>query len=278
MKYIQITKENIGAFKAVLDVDEMARIVNETDTFAFGAVEEEHNWGVGILSFSVLDDDTIVHRWIYVAEEFRNRGIAAEMMNKFNELVADLNVLKFLVVFLDNSKAQALISFYEHFGYHFERSDIHEMHVKLSELSENALFKSPNIPDSIVSLESISPSEIAYFMGIIPQKCREHSKLISIGASDKEISSVHYDQGKIGGALIVEHTPSGKLLPVLFQSLVQDGKSMIFLVRRTVQEAMKKYGPDVEVIINFEQAETRALIDKLFPKKELSGEWRGEHV
>ena len=277
MKYVQIKKNNIGAFKWISDVDELGRIVNGTDTFAIGAVEEEHGWGVGILSFSVLKDNSIMHRWIYVATEFRYKGIATEMMHRFYDLIADLNISKFFVVFPNNNRAQMLMSFYERFEYHFERSKMNNMHVRLSEVAGHSLFRSHKIPNNTLSLESVSPSEIKYFMGAIPKEWREHSRHISIGDPDNRISSVYLDHDKICGALIIHHTPSGKLLPVFFRSLKGDGKIMVSLVRKTVQEAMKKYGPDTEVIINLDQTAIGTFIDKLFPDKVTVNAWRGEH-
>ncbi|MCR4909474.1 MAG: GNAT family N-acetyltransferase, partial [Lachnospiraceae bacterium] len=219
MKYIEVNKNNMAAFSWLCDPDELLRLTKETETFAIGAVEEEHNWSVGILIFSALKDNTIVHHWLYVASEFRGRGIATEIMHRFNEVINDLKVSKVSFVFPDNKYSQSLIPFYQGFGYRFERTLIPEMRTKLGELCENRLFREQKIPEGIAALEAAKPSEIKQFMGAVPKIWRDRFNELSTGSTDQKVSSIYLRHHRICAALLVDRNPSGKLVPVLFCSL-----------------------------------------------------------
>ncbi len=278
MKYIQINRANMAAFEWISNADELSLIEKGVNSFGIGAVEEEQNRAVGILIFSVLKDNTIVHRWLYVANEFRNRGIAKELMHRFYSLVSDLKISKVSVAFPNSERSPLILSFYQGFGYIFARTLIYEMHTTLRDIAKHDLFKNHKIPESIAALDSVGSLEIKRFIGAIPKQRSVRYRQLSTGTLDRKVSSVHIREHRICGALLIECTPSRKLLPVLFHLLEHNNAAMVSLMRRSFIKAAIEYGLDTEVVINCEQKGVGAYIDRLFPEKGPICAWRGEYV
>ena len=112
MTITKIGKNNFSYFSPF-----MGETAPADDRYALGAIEDGH--AAGVIVFT-LSDDVCVIDWIYVAEQYRRRGIASRLLGEVMELLKDNGYGGCLVYY---SESDEFTGFLSHMGFTCMGSD-----------------------------------------------------------------------------------------------------------------------------------------------------------
>ena len=242
--------------------------------FAMAATEfdEEENSELpaGLMIGEILSDKLIVE-WIYVQNEFRSRGIGAQLLDAAFT-IARKNNLPTVCAYLSEEWGRELVCpseevFLEAYGFGNRSSLAGEWLTNLQALSEQEYFQQPTDDLPIVTpLQQLTRSQAKTALDTLAGK-EDAAMLCPINGQqasfDEELSFLLSSKGEIKGGILVKclsrnrnEVREGKvvllakekvLYPVLLCASSESEQQA--LLSAALQAAMKKYAKDTEVHI-----------------------------
>jgi GNAT superfamily N-acetyltransferase len=273
VKVINLEGPHKDAFENLISRDVYGRIA-EAGWFAFGAVWEEQNddFAAGALVFSAEtgsngeeDLTAATIQWLYIAEDFRRKGIAEALMRELFRVLEDAGAEHLLCDIPMPEEYNELCAYLESWGFEVNLTDVYEAEITLKELSENPLFAEQPAPMGFLPPAKVSPIYFRKYMTSAKEKPYVLNSLeTNADYYEKNISCVQMADGEVQGALLLKKRPSGNL-DVLYLRGAEPA-AVLNMIRFSVHAASGAYPPDTKVHIVCRMDATAAILDKLFPR------------
>ena len=242
--------------------------------FVLGAIGEDEQgmYAAGVLSFDVIDDydgeDRLLIgmlRWLYVAEEFRNRGAADALMEEYFRLLAHAGIELAVLDLPFNTRYDELCMYLEGWGFSFFLTDRFELRLSMQEVME--------IPElwgkasyNVKPINSLNKEEIkqvirkAEELDYIDPDFRDKLK-----GCDKKISAVVYRNEEIKGLAVMYPLASNILEISFFRMFQKETAGIRDLIYHITEQTLAKYGEQVQIRGLCRNEESANMISKLFP-------------
>lgn len=225
----------------------------------------------GLLIFDVNESDGIIGaelRWLYVAEAYRQRGIANELMTEFYRL---LNTQSIRWVSCDVPLPQEynlLCAFLEEWGFTFQLVDDPIFHANISQLAAAKAFSSVKHQQGkgICSIRQLHPEEWN-------DLCRQYWKTTgrslekqSRSDYEQDVSCVIYQQHMLAGVFLLSSNGRGTLMPELLNCFTGNPKIVIYqLLLYALCAAEQVYGGEGQFLMRCTSRLAVTLVSHLYP-------------
>lgn len=269
-----INTVNKSVFEKLLPT-ELFSMLSMPGYFALGAIYEEDNekYAAGILVFEITEgfngEENVIGaqlHWIYVAESFRQKGIADALMQELLR-VLDASEIELLRCDLPMGEEYDFLCFYlEQWDFEFRHVEKYECDVTLKELMDNPFFQKK--PKKYV--ESLSEfGESTIIQGIqqfqdMPYVPVDLEELLEF--CDKEVSCAIWEDGSIKGLLMLQKKSDEKLELLFARSLNGKPEQIIDMFLFAKQQLEKKYVPQTKIHIKCYMESSANLIAYFLPE------------
>lgn len=254
--------------------EELYSVITMPGYFALGAIweEESEKYTAGTLVFEITEGfngeenviGAVLH-WIYVAEQFRKKGIADALMKELLN-VLDASAIDLLRCDLPMGDEYDFLCFYlEQWGFEFRHMEKYECDVTMEELKQNPFWKRKN-KKRVESLAEFSESTVIQGvrqfqdMPYVPVDLEE-----AYGLCDKDVSCAIWEDGSIKGLILIQKKSKEKLELLFARSLNEEPEQMIDLFLFAGQELEKKYTPETKIHIKCHMESSAKLIAYFLP-------------
>lgn len=237
---------------------EMIELLTNPGYFALGAIgeDEKGKYAAGVLIFEVTEGyngeenmiGAILH-WLYVAEEFRERGAADALMEELFRILGEAEIEMLCCDLPLGSEHDLLCAYLEEWGFRFSFIEKYECDVLLEEVMRNPFFQRK--PKNRVSpLSEYSKSQQI-------QNIRQFQKLDMMPVDleeqlpycDMDISCGIGDHSVINGLLMVKKITEDSLELLTMRSLKGKPEQVMDLLLFAAKQASVKYGPKTRIHI-----------------------------
>ncbi len=281
MHVINLTQENIQPFVQLAPlelIDELA------DAFHFGLgavkkLEDGTNAAVGILLYDVSEEeyqspdmgDDVSLKWLYVAQDYRQQGIANGLMKTFSELMNTAGVLSVVCEASAFADANLLCEFLERWGFAFSYQKKYELTMTLEEMLEYAFFEETADMDDIKPIQVLSGLQLRKRL---EQLAAGHQRLQRLLDSenwewiDPDISCAVEGGGQIKSVFLVRQRVSGVFEPVFLYGNRENKKEILAMLRFAAAQAYLHLPLDSVVRLSCRSDVAARLIEWLFTDKE----------
>ena len=269
-----INMVNSSVFERLMP-EELYSVLSMPGYFALGAIweEEGEKYAAGTLVFEITEGfngeenviGAVLH-WIYVAEQFRKKGIADALVKEVLN-VLDVSGIELLRCDLPMGSEYDFLCFYlEQWGFEFRHMEKYECEVTLEEVKQNPFWQRKN-EKRVEPLSEFSDNEvikgIRQFrdMPYMPVDLEEALELC-----DKDISCGIWEDGSIKGLLLMQKKSKEKLELLFARSLNGEPQQMIDLFLFAEQQLEKKYTPETKIHIKCHMESSARLIAYFLPE------------
>ncbi len=292
-------KENeMEAFLPLIP-DDMKAQVQSGEWFCLGALydpseEEEAQDGektaAGVLLFSSEDGivyggeivTMIVLNWIYVAEEYRMRGIANELMQALSDILEDNPAEGIICDIPFGSEYDLAEDFFDSWGFDFEDTELREMVITKDDCRRDI---SPENKEEVLKLaaEHYRPAGLISIMELTRE---DFQKTIRIMKEAER--SGYYDQlsenrddyagdmsyavlngNEVSSMVLFDRQSSGDLRMVMLESISsKNAKELLMLLRYCAGYYYVNYPEETKVKLTLGIERSRNLATHLFPSKD----------
>lgn len=271
---IQVTKNTAQSFDKLV-VPELFYPVEREGHYCIGAVFENENENIaaGILIFDVdeggSDGESLIVvrlRWIYVAEEFRNKGIGNSLMEEFYRVLNDSELYNVICDVPFPEEYDELCSFLENWGFVFKLTDIYDYTAAVGEYLSTKALSGKKPSEAVISISGLEPVEWRHLVKLLKAKYRYNDLSENINDYDKNISCVWYDKNAIKGVLLVKIYGKNTAVPYVLRCINGNNSMIIFnLIVYGLNAAAKKYGNDTKVYVECTADYVADIIAYFFP-------------
>lgn len=273
MFIVTVDKKNRFLFEHMVP-EEFFDPLDKEGHFVLGAIgeDEEGMYAAGVLVFEVVDDydgETRILagelKWLYVAEEFRNRGAADTLMEEYFRLLAHSGIELAMIDLPFGTRYDELCMYLEGWGFSFFLTERFEFRVTMQEII--------SIPElwgkasqNVVPLYKLEKEELkkvirkAEELDDIDRDFRD-----KIRECDKKISAVVYRNGEIKGLAVIYPVASDILEVSFFRMFEKEAACMKDLIYYMGEQMLKKYGEQVQIRGLCRNEVSANMISKLFP-------------
>ncbi len=293
MKYFEIKKEELKYFADMAPVDIMEKTVLK-NVYAIGAAERESGLPAGILIFShdgaaphsggavkgSSDEESLglpvfTHLWIYVLQDKRGNGIGTGLMHSFFDAVSSFGAYEVRLEIGAGMENFPLKSFYEGFAFDFEDAVKYLVSTDLKHISSLKQLSHYVPRDDIISLEEAEKRGLA-FAGLESLQSLSQKNLFPYRRFlEKDVSCIMTGEKGIEGFFLVIRHISGAFEPIELWMGHSNGEHVLFMLRKAVHEAVKRYKADTPLYYTCGSRRTGLLTDHLFPELSPLSCWKG---
>jgi len=237
-------------------------VQSNENVFALGIVEDGKPAGI-LVSYVFLDEIAI--QWMYVAEEFRRKGIASKLVQAIIFTAKKSNVSDIYMTFIKDELAVEAILKKNGFTVH---------------KNPNWMSFEATIADlKTVSEEDVRPVTLSSFMTVGMAAVEEFNKYISKSASKigvplsvdprdySPFSCCSLVDGKIDSLLLVDTNEKGDLVEMPWIYLGKNASDEAPAMYNATINALKAtYEPETRLVVNCIDASMDKAITKVLPK------------
>ncbi len=266
MDIVEITDENMEDFLPLLGED-LSEDIKRVYFNGIGATDEVGK-PVGAFVYELLDSESEEDTKSRIC--FLKSG-DEEILGSLNDYYCSTSVdedeIAESVYELENeADASALTGC----GFSMDKKEDDTLDITLGDLKETALGKKQNTPEYVMSIDALSILQYRQAVKDILFKgykgIMEDIPFLPKDWFDNSISACVRSGEMINGLFLVRRTPTGVLIPALLYAFGPDSqKDLLYMLRFSLQQALKLYPPETTVRICRKNAVTRALTDKLMP-------------
>lgn len=242
--------------------------------YVLGAIGEDEQgmYAAGVLAFDVIDDydgeDRLLIgmlRWLYVAEEFRNRGAADALMEEYFRLLAYAGIELAVYDLPFNTEYDGLCMYLEGWGFSFFLTERFELRLNMQEVIDipELWGKSSHNVKPINSLDKEEIKQVirkAEELDYIDPDFRDKLK-----GCDKKISAVVYRNNEIKGLAVMYPLASNILEISFFRMFEKEAAGMKDLIYHVTEQMLERYGEQVQIRALCRDEISANMISKLFP-------------
>lgn len=266
--------------------------VQSGEWFCLGALsgEGEEKLPVGVLLFSAEDgmmNETepatmLLLKWLYIAEEHRQKGFANELMDALSDILEDNPAEGILCDVPFDSEYDLLEAFLTSWGFQFEVTDTHEMIIskedcrkQISSINKEealSLATASEKPKGMLSLPEIP--EKTFRKALRAAKEMEKSgyyDLLSENSEDYagDMSYVFLHDDEISSMALFERLPDDNLHMVMLSASNPDGaKELLTLLHYAAGYYYLNYPEETKIRLTLGTQKSRNLATHLFPDKD----------
>ena len=273
MFVVTVNEKNRSLFEHMV-AEEFFDPLDKEGHYVLGAIGEDEDgmYAAGVLSFDVIDDydgesRVLIGllRWLYVAEEFRNRGAADALMEEYFRLLAHAGIELAILDLPFNTQYDELCMYLEGWGFSFFLTERFELRVTMEEVKA--------VPElwgkassNVVPLHKLDKEELKRII----RKAEELDDIDpdfrdKIKGCDKKVSSVVYRDGEIQGLAVIYPITSDILEISLFRMFEKNASDMKDLFYYTSEHILERYGEQVQIRGLCRDVVSANMIGKLFP-------------
>lgn len=273
MFVVTVNEKNRSLFEHMV-AEEFFDPLDKEGHYVLGAIGEDEDgmYAAGVLSFDVIDDydgesRVLIGllRWLYVAEEFRNRGAADALMEEYFRLLAHAGIELAILDLPFNTQYDELCMYLEGWGFSFFLTERFELRVTMEEVKA--------VPElwgkassNVVPLHKLDKEELKRII----RKAEELDDIDpdfrdKIKGCDKNVSSVVYRDGEIQGLAVIYPITSDILEISLFRMFEKNASDMKDLFYYTSEHILERYGEQVQIRGLCRDVVSANMIGKLFP-------------
>lgn len=273
MFVVTVDKKNRSLFEHMAP-EEFFEPLEQDGHYVLGAIGEDDQgmYAAGVLSFDVVDDfdgETRILigmlRWLYVSQEFRNRGAADTLMEEYFRLLAYSGIELTIFDLPFNTQYDELCIYLEGWGFSFFLTDRFELRIDMAEVIEVPQLWG-KASSNVLPLNELGKEELKQVI----RKAEEQENIDpdfrdKIKVCDKEVSAVVYRNGEIKGLSVICPKTS-QILEISFLRIF--GKEAIDirdLIHYTSEHILEKYGVKTQIRGLCRDENTANIIHKLFP-------------
>ena len=273
MFVVTVNEKNRSLFEHMV-AEEFFDPLDKEGHYVLGAIgEDEYGmYAAGVLSFDVIDDydgesRVLIGllRWLYVAEEFRNRGAADALMEEYFRLLAHAGIELAILDLPFNTQYDELCMYLEGLGFSFFLTERFELRVTMEEVKA--------VPElwgkascNVVPLHKLGKEELKRII----RKAEELDDIDpdfrdKIKGCDKNVSSVVFRDGEIQGLAVIYPITPDILEISLFRMFEKNASDMKDLFYYTSEHILERYGEQVQIRGLCRDVVSANMIGKLFP-------------
>lgn len=274
MFVVTVNEKNRALFEDMV-AEEFFEPLGKDGHYVLGAIGEDQDgmYAAGVLSFDVIDDydgekRVLIGmlRWLYVAEEFRNRGAADALVEEYFRLLAHAGIEVAIIDLPFNAQYDELCIYLEGWGFSFFLTERFEFRLSMKEVMEvSELWGKAS--SNVVPLNKLAKEELkqvirkAESMENVDPDLRD-----KIRACDKKISSVVYRNGEIKGLAVICPKTSDILEISFFRMFEKNAAGIKDLMFYITEHVLQKYGEQVQIRGLIRDVISANMFSKMFPQ------------
>lgn len=244
----------------------------------------------GVLVFSpeegISDDEEIMNvieiKWIYVDEEFRQKGVANEMMQTLSEILEDNPAEGIICDVPFGSEYDLTEAFFASWGFQFELIDNPEVIItkddcrrKIGETKKKELKMHLDNPGTVEGLTAVPDIPEELFRRELhalkeAEKTGYYDRISEDrDAYDTDLSYAILDEGEITSLILFERLSDEELHLVMIASKSQSRvKELLFLLEYAASYYFQNYPEKTVIRLTAGTERSRNLVAKVFPDKD----------
>lgn len=280
---ITITENSVDAFENMAEKIYLYPL-EKNGHYCIGAVDDlsEKKVSQGILIFDVSMEDSEIYAqlsWLYVAEQYRSKGIGEELMNEFYRILNETGVKNVYADIPFPEDYDELCAFLEDWGFDFELVDDYTFTASLSALSNNPVF-TKKLQNSLVrSLREINSTEWKRVVNYLDKNSDYEDFDYDIDLYEVDISCVIFRGSMPIGMFLVKANGAKQLEPAVLSVIAGSPPSVTYqMLLSAFHAAQAKYGQNKEIYIKCKSQKTARLIDYFFKDAQPSIVRSGRYV
>jgi len=263
--------------------------------FCLGALSEDEEGSnektaAGVLLLSEVDGvlfdgeitTMIVIHWLYVAEDFRLKGLANDLMAALSDVLEDSPASGIICDVPFDSEYDLAEAFFSSWGFQFRVTDSYEMIISKDDCREQinaankeeslSLASSSRIPEGMVSVQEIDRD--VFTEAVSRAKKLEKSGYYKEISEDKDhyagdMSYAYLHDGKISSLVLFERLSYDHLHMVMLATLDPKGeKELLTLLHYTAGYFYLNYPEHSTVWLTLGTERSRKLATHIFPGKD----------
>lgn len=247
MKGTLVTDDNLEFFLPILDKE---RNQIDKEDLIIGVIDDESGTACGVLRAAVQEKSELYIRYIYVHEDFRNKGAGKELVSFLIEVAdaADANGIR--CFYLRNEETRDLYSIFDGAGFADLSDELDEYLVRMSDFDLDAL-------------KGQTKAVKTFRLSLIPSSQRKALKLQMNSNYDEKLSLIATDKSGNKGVLLVSEF--GDYLEL--ERLESEGPDQIHIlyamIREALQGALDTEGRDRWLLVNAHSDMAKQLLKRL---------------
>ncbi|MCR5748361.1 MAG: GNAT family N-acetyltransferase [Lachnospiraceae bacterium] len=214
-------------------------------SYGFGVtiMEDDEPVPAGALIFSIdmtnTDEDIaslIELNWIYVDEKYRNMGVGTRLINVFSNIISNAEMNCVVCDVPLDSEYDYLVEYLENWGFFFQLIEKNEYYITWDDISDYPLFKEPEKPTHVISMNSLSDDEYRRTLKFLGA-----SKWLELSRDepDPDLSCVCMHNDKPMGIFLIRRNPETFIEPLLIKG-TKNSKVSSPEIRELISYAIKK--------------------------------------
>jgi len=270
MRAFLISEEALEAFRPVLP-DDVEKTDLENGVLLIGAANMDKNGiehACGALVLQVVNEGTMLIKWILVAPQWCGRGAGRAMMEEAVGIADGLNMQLFCV-FSESPDAERTSSLYhilEWRGFRIFRGESKSYSIAVGEIGKESFFqREVKSVSGIMTLERLSERQLARFNRTLEQQGSLFVNPISKEWALGDISVVQVENGEISACAIFEQIDEQTVSLAFVYSSVAASMQLLLLLYKAYQLLSRKYSPETELVIHCVTETSCKLVEKLMP-------------
>ena len=273
MFVVTVDEKNRSLFEHMV-AEEFFEPLDKEGHYVLGAIgEDEYGmYAAGVLSFDVVDDydgETRILigmlRWLYVAEEFRNRGAADALMEEYFRLLAHSGIEVAILDLPFDTRYDELCIYLEGWGFSFFLTERFELRLTMQDVLEvEELWGKAS--GNVIPIKELKKEDLKQIM----EKAEELDNIDpdfrdKIKGCDKNCSAAVYHNGEINGVAVINPITSDIIEISCFRMFEKEAACMKDLIHYVSEHVLGKYGMQVQIRGLCRDEITANMISKLFP-------------
>lgn len=273
MFVVTVNEKNRSLFEHMIP-EEFFDPLEKEGHYVLGAIGEDQDgmYAAGVLSFDVIDDydgDTRfligMLRWLYVAEEFRNRGAADTLMEEYFRLLAHAGIELAITDIPFHFQYDELCIYLEGWGFSFFLTERFEFRVSMREVMEvRELWGKAS--RNVIPVGKLEKEEIKRII----RKAEELENIDpdfrdKIKGCDKKCSATVYQNGILKGLAVIYPVTSHILEISFFRMFEKNAGCIKDLFYHVSRNILTVYGKEIQIRGLCRDEVNANMISKLFP-------------
>ena len=247
MKGTLITDDNLEFFLPILD---KTKEQIDKEDLLIGVIDEESGTACGVLRAVVQEKNELFIRYIYVHEDFRNKGAGKELVSFLADIADVGQADQIRCFYLKNEESRYLYNVFDDAGFADESDELEEYLVRVSDFDFDAL------KGQTKSVKTFKLSEV-------PHSQRDVLKLQTNSSYVEDLSLIASDKNGNKGVLLVREF--GDYLEL--EQLEAEGEDRMLIlytmISKALQSAIETNKADRWVLVNAHSEQAKELLKRL---------------
>lgn len=277
----QISKEIAHLYKHMIEA-QMLYPIEYPGRVCLGAAKQEEEGLVptGILTFDVsqgvgeLEDFVVANlTWLYVEEEYRQQGVATELMEAFYQIINDtMSETELIPIVCDlpfPEEYDLLCAFLEEWGFEFRLIDRYTIRGPLKHFMETDSLLEEKKSKQVKEIGELSKKEWEELRYLLEESPENLEYVEDPAIYEEKVSCVYKKNDQIAGVFLIRKVDGTILIPELLTTFdSKDSKGVRCMISYAMHSALEQYSDEIEVLINCKTKATANIIAYMYEEAE----------